>query len=428
VAVLRARLPLLALLLAACSYDYAALSGKSGGAGSGNGGSGGGGGSVGAGGAGSSVGAAGTAGLGGAAGTAGVGAGGSPTGLAGAGGTAGTGNASGSGGATGGAGSAGREGKGGAGGRAGASGGTEGGAGSGGSAGGMAGTGAGGGTTGVGGAGTAGGGGAGAGGASGSAGVGGAGAGGAGGSSAGTGGSGGGQVVPPDPDLVLYYPLEGANGVETADTSMFPGGPRNAVVSLGGTGGAAGFSTMRQVGMYALSLTSNGSTGGGYLAIPSLQTLTPGPTTVATWVYVTAQTKWQRVFDLGTGTTTYMFLTTAEGTDTKLVVRFAITTMGANMEQRIDSGAALSINAWHHLAVVLADGSPYTGSLYVDGALAGSNTAMTLHPADLGATTANYIGRSQYTADPYFKGLIDDFRVYRRALTTTDITTLYGLR
>jgi hypothetical protein len=209
---------------------------------------------------------------------------------------------------------------------------------------------------------------------------------------------------------------------------MFAGGPHNAVVSLGGTGGAAAFSTMRQVGTYALSLTSNGSTGGGYLTIPSLQTLVSGPATLATWVYVTAQTKWQRVFDLGNSTTTYMFLTTGEGTDSKYFVRFAITTGGSTAEQRIDSTAALSLNAWHHLAVVLADGSPYTGSLYVDGALAGSNAAMTLHPADLGATTANYIGRSQYTADPYFKGLIDDFRVYRRALTATEIMTLYALR
>ena len=56
---------------------------------------------------------------------------------------------------------------------------------------------------------------------------------------------------------------------------------------------------------------------------------------------------------------------------------------------KIDSTAALSLNAWHHLAVVLADGSPYTGSLYVDGVLAGSNAAMTLHPADLGATVHN---------------------------------------
>jgi hypothetical protein len=40
----------------------------------------------------------------------------------------------------------------------------------------------------------------------------------------------------------------------------------------------------------------------------------------------------------------------------------------------------------------------------------------------------NYIGRSQYTADPYFKGLIDDFRVYRRALGPTEVTTVFGLR
>jgi hypothetical protein len=36
----------------------------------------------------------------------------------------------------------------------------------------------------------------------------------------------------------------------------------------------------------------------------------------------------------------------------------------------------------------------------------------------------NFLGRSQFAADPYFAGLIDDFRVYRRALSPEQIGAL----
>ena len=73
--------------------------------------------------------------------------------------------------------------------------------------------------------------------------------------------------------------------------------------------------------------------------------------------------------------------------------------------------------------MTLGAGSPYTGTLYVDRVVAGTNTAMTLHPTDLGATDKNYIGKSQWQ-DPYFSGMLDDFRVYRRALTAAEIAAL----
>ena len=50
---------------------------------------------------------------------------------------------------------------------------------------------------------------------------------------------------------------------------------------------------------------------------------------------------------------------------------------------------------------------------------------MTLTPADLGTIDYAYIGRSQFSVDPYFDGAIDDFRVYNRALSATEIQALY---
>ena len=53
---------------------------------------------------------------------------------------------------------------------------------------------------------------------------------------------------------------------------------------------------------------------------------------------------------------------------------------------------------------------------------------MTLRPSSIGNTANNWIGKSAFTPDPYFDGLVDDFRVYNRALTAAEITALYAFR
>jgi len=208
---------------------------------------------------------------------------------------------------------------------------------------------------------------------------------------------------------------------------MFGGTSRNGAITTVSTGTAT-FSSMARVGSHALSLNGTSSTAGGYVSMPSLQTIAPDAITIACWFYMTADQSWQRVFDIGKGATpplAYMFVTTHHAASSPAGLKFAISTMGNTMEQaiRMTTPAVPSVNAWHHVAVTLAAGSPYTGTLYIDRVVAGTNTAMTLHPADLGATDQNYIGKSQFV-DPYFSGLIDDFRVYRRALTAAEIAAL----
>jgi hypothetical protein len=64
-----------------------------------------------------------------------------------------------------------------------------------------------------------------------------------------------------------------------------------------------------------------------------------------------------------------------------------------------------------------------TGILYVDGVAVGTNSSMTLNPSNLGNTTQNYIGRSQW-ADPYLNGRVDEFRIYRGVLAVGEIAVL----
>jgi arabinoxylan arabinofuranohydrolase len=140
--------------------------------------------------------------------------------------------------------------------------------------------------------------------------------------------------------------------------------------------------------------------------------------TISAWVNIDTISTWSRVFDFGSGTTIYMFLTPQCGGSN--TVRFAITTSGAGGEQKINGNAPLPSGVWTHVAVAYQAGK---GIFYVDGVEVGRNSNMTLIPDSLGITTQNYIGKSQWS-DPYLNGRIDDFRIYEDALSASEITLL----
>ncbi|MBN1361101.1 MAG: discoidin domain-containing protein [Sedimentisphaerales bacterium] len=171
---------------------------------------------------------------------------------------------------------------------------------------------------------------------------------------------------------------------------------------------------------YGKALVLDGTSGHATLPVgPLVESLSSA--TFATWVNWTGSgSQWCRIFDFGAGTTVNMFLTpNAGGT-----ARFAITSSGSGGESRLNSSGILP-GGWHHVAVTI-DGATRQMQMYVDGGLAGE-AATTVLPADLGNTTQNYLGRSQY-ADPYLPGSIDDFRIYNRALSEAEVRYLVGDR
>ncbi len=133
---------------------------------------------------------------------------------------------------------------------------------------------------------------------------------------------------------------------------------------------------------------------------------------------------WQRAFDFGTGATAYMFLSPNNGATNS--PRFAITTSAGGGESIVTAPAGLTPGQWHHIAVVI-DADSMMLTLYVDGQAVDSTETGTL-PADLGQTTQNWLARSQYTADPYFAGSLDEFRIYNRALSAGEVRYLAGDR
>ena len=101
-------------------------------------------------------------------------------------------------------------------------------------------------------------------------------------------------------------------------------------------------------------------------------------------------------------------------------MRFAITTTSNGGEQQINAASALPIGSWCHIAVTL-DGT--TGLLYLNGNPIATNSNLTIRPWQILAES-NYVGKSQWPADPYFNGEIGSFRVFGRALSGSEILDL----
>lgn len=135
--------------------------------------------------------------------------------------------------------------------------------------------------------------------------------------------------------------------------------------------------------------------------------------TLSTWVNWKGGKDWQRIFDFGTGTNQYMFLTPKTGN----FMRFVIKNGGS---EQIVQTQALAVGQWAHVAVTLGNDK---ANLYVNGVLQASSN-VTIKPSDF-KPGINYIGKSQFAADALYNGVIDEFRIYNYALNAEDISSEY---
>ena len=213
-------------------------------------------------------------------------------------------------------------------------------------------------------------------------------------------------TTPALPAFVAHYPFDASSGSTATDAT---GNGRTAMLA-GGAGWGAGRT--------GNAVTLNGT--GAHVVLPTAILAGATAFSIATWVQIATLATWSRVFDFGTGSGANLFLTPRSGSGT---ARFAITTAGAGAEQRIDAPAVLPTGVWTHVAVTLGAS---VGVLYVNGAEVARNAALTVRPADLGSTTQNWLGRSQYAGDPYLSGALDGFRIYSRVLTAAEVAQFAG--
>ncbi len=197
-----------------------------------------------------------------------------------------------------------------------------------------------------------------------------------------------------------------ASGASAADTT----GNGHTGTLIGGASRTAGKS--------GNAVLLDGST--GYVSLPNDIVADLSDFTIAAWVFrhSAATKQWERICDFGSGTGRYMLLTPC-GTNGK--VHFAITLNGYHNERQVTGTAPVPSGQWAHVAVTL---SGTTLTLYLNGSEVGQTTGAAFTPWRLGPTAQNWIGRSQFSADPHFNGAIDDFRIYRGALPAAQVATL----
>jgi autotransporter-associated beta strand protein len=204
-----------------------------------------------------------------------------------------------------------------------------------------------------------------------------------------------------------YWPFDESSGTSTTDIWNGRKGTLNTAVTW-------------VPGNFNTALHFDG-TASSYATVPAGVVSTLTDFTISAWVKPDALSTWARIFDFGSGTSTYMYLAPKGSTG---FPRFAIKG-GGLAEQGINATAAIPTGIWTHIAVTQ---SGPVAILYVNGVEVGRNSAMTLNPTIMGSTTQNYIGKSQASADPILSGSVDDFRIYNKALTPTEINVLKNIQ
>lgn len=204
------------------------------------------------------------------------------------------------------------------------------------------------------------------------------------------------------PQQVLWYPFD-----DSADATIIADASGN-----GNDGKVAGGVTLN--GDYA---SLDGSS--GYIDLPDNMMAGLDAITIMTKVFIeNDQASPYFIYGLGNISDNrgngYLFTTGN-------YYRSSISTCHWSCEQNTGtSGSNLGRGDWHHLAYTLADG---IGILYLDGVETSRNSNISIAPKDIGygKTSANFLGRSLYSADHYFHGKLDDFQIFDGALSANVI-------
>jgi len=139
--------------------------------------------------------------------------------------------------------------------------------------------------------------------------------------------------------------------------------------------------------------------------------------TVAVWARPTAVAKWARFIDFGNG----------PGQDNILLARPETTSSltfnvygSSGKTGSVIASRVIELGHWQHLAATVDSSGNML--LYKDGRHVG--TGKTNRSLRKVTRTKNYVGRSNWDTDDYYKGSIDDLAVYDRALSPEEIKLL----
>lgn len=224
--------------------------------------------------------------------------------------------------------------------------------------------------------------------------------------------------------LVLHYDFESLKtGTIVNDVS---GNGKSAEVMPRGSGVET-----QSVNIYGQNHTAivlqggQPGTGHNYVELPTgvLNGLTS--TTISCWVYINQTSGYSRIWDFGSGTTSYMYLLDNGWNQGHMGYTAALTKNGWGEEKGPQMETSLPTKQWV-LTTVTFDGDSKTMKLYLDGAQVGDAVTTDAGLEVLQGTTQNYIGYGQFGND-LLNGMVADFRIYDYAMTDAQVAGLFAI-
>jgi hypothetical protein len=174
-----------------------------------------------------------------------------------------------------------------------------------------------------------------------------------------------------------------------------------------------------------LVLADIGQTGPNVQYMQMPDGVVPDGTTAATfelWFTASASSGiWGRGFDLGSGEQNYVMFTPRNAFGGS---RAAITENSSGGERLVDAGTPYNDDT-QHLATVTVDDAANTLTYFIDGVSLGSVSLDGTFLSGLEAIN-NFLGRAQYPFDPGFIGSMNQFAIYDRALSSSEIAANYA--
>lgn len=141
--------------------------------------------------------------------------------------------------------------------------------------------------------------------------------------------------------------------------------------------------------------------------------------TISTWAYPTASGSYARFFDCGNGQANNNFVFYRQGTTDAIGAEIW---NGATGGQVNSATGVIVNNTWQHIVATFSKTG--TINLYKNGSLIKTGTSQAI-PANLARTNC-WIGRSNWAADAYYAGNMDQFLMYNRVLSSDEVSQIYN--
>ena len=92
----------------------------------------------------------------------------------------------------------------------------------------------------------------------------------------------------------------------------------------------------------------------------------------------------------------------------------------------ISTGFYLQPDTWYYISMIVSN---YSGvKLYLNGALLAQKPSLTQSLNNIEPLSNYFLGKSNYPDDALLNGVIDEVRIYNRALSASEILQLYNLQ